>query len=223
MRGWLQDRGVHDWFHLPFAWFGDRTAFRGVRFPHQFFPTDRALAPGMPYILDCAPVVDGYTADIGFTASLGPNPLLDRVLDDLAGYRSLIVESVRAGASQGEVYRAVDQLAARQGYEARHRAYPFRVLAHRVVRQPSAATTNHNRTVFGFGVAGIRTLRHTPAPIWNGGRWSQHPPRPGLWAVEPHLGRKGVGAKFEELLVVTGDGAFWLDDDLPHVRRWGIR
>jgi len=29
-----------------------------------------------------------------------------------------------------------------------------------------------------------------------------------------------VGAKFEELLVVTDDDAFWLDDDLPHVRRW---
>jgi hypothetical protein len=30
----------------------------------------------------------------------------------------------------------------------------------------------------------------------------------------------GVGAKFEELLVVTKDDAYWLDDDLPHVRRW---
>jgi hypothetical protein len=26
--------------------------------------------------------------------------------------------------------------------------------------------------------------------------------------------------KFEELLVVTDDDAFWLDDDLQHVRRW---
>src|ERR1700722_19691390 len=58
MRRWLNERGVDDWFHLPFAWFGDRTAFRGVRLPHQFFPTGRALADGMPYILDCAPVVD---------------------------------------------------------------------------------------------------------------------------------------------------------------------
>jgi hypothetical protein len=40
-----------------------------------------------------------------------------------------------------------------------------------------------------------------------------------MWAVEPHLGWRGVGAKFEELLVVTGDDAYWLDDDLPHVRR----
>jgi hypothetical protein len=38
--------------------------------------------------------------------------------------------------------------------------------------------------------------------------------------VEPHIGFRGVGVKFEELLVVTDGDAFWLDDDLPHVRRW---
>jgi hypothetical protein len=32
-----------------------------------------------------------------------------------------------------------------------------------------------------------------------------------------------VGAKFEELLVITEDDAYWLDDDLPHVRRWQQR
>jgi Xaa-Pro aminopeptidase len=222
MRRALHDRGVNAWFHLPFAWFGDRTAFRGVRFPHQFFPTDRPLAEGMPYILDCAPVVDGYTADIGFTGCLGDNPDLERVLDDLAAYRTLIVDAVRSGATQGEVYRAVDALAARQGYQPRHRAYPFRVLAHQVGYQAPAA---RRRTLFGFGLSGTRTLVRTAvvgagrSPLWNDGRFSRHPPRPGLWAVEPHLGRQGVGAKFEELLVVTEDDAYWLDDDLPHVRR----
>ncbi|MBA5845199.1 Xaa-Pro aminopeptidase, partial [Escherichia coli] len=33
----------------------------------------------------------------------------------------------------------------------------------------------------------------------------------------------GVGAKFEELLVITDDDAYWLDEDLPHVRRWQRR
>jgi hypothetical protein len=46
---------------------------------------------------------------------------------------------------------------------------------------------------------------------------------PGLWAVEPHVAIDGVGAKFEELLVVTDSGAHWLDDDVPHVRRWAAR
>lgn len=46
------------------------------------------------------------------------------------------------------------------------------------------------------------------------------PATPGLWAVEPHFAYGGIGVKFEELLVVTDTDAYWLDDDLPHVRRW---
>ena len=64
IREYLLDRGVEDWFHTPFAWFGDRTAFRGFRLPLQFFPSNRALEEHMPFILDCAPVLDGYVADI---------------------------------------------------------------------------------------------------------------------------------------------------------------
>jgi hypothetical protein len=48
----------------------------------------------------------------------------------------------------------------------------------------------------------------------------RHPAEPGLWAVEPHIGFCGVGVKWEELLVVTEDDAYWLDDNLPHVRRF---
>lgn len=65
MRHWLLYHGVEDWFHVPFAWFGDRTAFRGRWNALKFFPSDRRLEEGMPYILDVAPVRDGATADIG--------------------------------------------------------------------------------------------------------------------------------------------------------------
>lgn len=228
MRQWLTSRGVTNWFHLPFAWFGDRTAFRGVRFPHQFFPTDRVLTDSMPYILDCAPVVDGYPSDIGYSGCLGDNPTLDRLLDHLAKHRCLIVDQVKKGATQGEVYQAVDDLAAAQGLDNRHRAYPFGVIAHQVQHQrPRSA----GHTAFGFGVASTATLVRSavvaaPArrsPLWNRGVLSHQPPQPGLWAVEPHLGLDAVGAKFEELLVVTDDDAYWLDDDVPHVRRWNER
>lgn len=73
-REWLRERGVRDWFHLPFAWFGDRTAFAGFKVPLQFFPTNRKLEPGMPFILDLAPVYKGFTADIGYSGCLGLNP-----------------------------------------------------------------------------------------------------------------------------------------------------
>src|SRR5258708_39597585 len=66
MRWWLKGHGVDDWFHLPYAWFGDRSAFRDFRVALQFLPGNRRLEEGMPFILDCAPVVNGYTADVGY-------------------------------------------------------------------------------------------------------------------------------------------------------------
>ena len=228
MRRWLTEAGVTDWFHTPFAWFGDRTAFTGFRFLHQFLPTDRALDEGMPYILDCAPVLGGACADIGYTGVIGANPLLDLVMDSLAEHRALILESVRAGCSLAEIYRQVDRLAERQGFTNRHRAYPGRVLAHRV--EPLVPGPSRGSAVT-FGVRQLRAVaggvaggfRERTSPLWNDGPHSDHPATPGLWAVEPHLGFNGVGAKFEELLVVTEGGADWLDDDLPHLRRWSAR
>jgi hypothetical protein len=228
MRAWLDERGVEDWFHLPFAWFGDRTAFRGFRQPLQFFPTDRRLEEGMPFILDCAPVFDGCTADIGYAACLGEHAILDRILDDLAEHRALILELVRERRSLRDIYESVDRLALRQGHDNRHRKYPGHVIAHQVWRLPPGGST---RTLARFGTRSLTTLGRTFvvaarrgwSPLWNGAPRSDHPPVPGLWALEPHLGFRGVGAKFEELLVVTEDDAYWLDDDLPHVRRWAAR
>ncbi|MEV5800237.1 M24 family metallopeptidase [Streptomyces collinus] len=229
-RAWLRERGVRDWFHLPFAWFGDRTAFAGFRVPLQFFPTDRALEPGMPFILDMAPVYEGFTADIGYSGSLGVNPVQDRLTADLEAHRELILREVRERRPLRAIYEDVDRLMVRQGYANRHRAYPFGVIAHKVDRVKQRRWSPH---LFGFGTQSLKGLaadalhghREGWSPLWSPYRFSDHPPRPGLWAVEPHLGFRGTGAKFEEILVVTdsrdpAQSAFWLDDDLPHVRRW---
>lgn len=238
LREYLTERGVSDWFHTPFAWFGDRTAFCGFRSlwglgglgglgnPLRFFPTDRKLTEHMPYILDCAPVRDGYVADIGYAGCLGTNRIHQQLMADLAHYRTLIAERVRQGVPLRQIYRDVDALIAEQGYQNRHRIYPGRVIGHQVTkvrsRLPKVSTV-------GFGIRSLQTLAgdlivqrmHHRSPLWADGDSSDHPATPGLWAVEPHIGFRGVGVKFEELLVVTGSGdAFWLDDDLPHVHRW---
>jgi len=226
MTAWLEQRGVTEWLHRPFAWFGDRAAFAGFRTPAAFFPTKRALAPDMGFILDCAPVVDGCIADVGFTSVIGENAVVDRILDDLEKHRALIVESVTRD-SLGEVYDAVAALARHQGYEIRHRAYPFGVLGHRVQRlSPVRSIVDRvasRISIAGFGarslVAGTMSAR-SATPLWNDRiSASQRLPH-GMWAVEPHLALRSVGAKFEEILVVDDAGARWLDDDLPHVRRW---
>ena len=236
MRRYLQDHGVRDCFHEPFAWFGDRTAFRGVvgwrplgGFNPAFFPGKRRLQAGMPYILDCAPTLNGYTADIGYSGALGHNPALDQLMDDLIEYRTLILDQVQVRASLASISQAVDALCERHGYDPRHKAYPFQTLAHRV--EVLDADGRDLPTVTRFGLRNLANLlrdrvrgaREGWHPIWNGSTRSDHPPTPGLWAVEPHLGFRGVGAKFEELLVVTEDDAWWLDDEVPHVRRWQAR
>jgi Xaa-Pro aminopeptidase len=237
MREFLQDEGADDCFHEPFAWFGDRTAFRGFigishlgGFNPAFYPGGRVLEEGMPYILDCAPTVKGYTADIGYCGVVGENRALDRLMDDLHEYRTLILEQVRAREPLGAISRAVDRLCARHGYEPRHKAYPFEVLAHRVEKLSDDGRAQHP-SLARFGLRNITELvkdslrgrREGWSPLWNSSAKSDHPPTPGLWAVEPHLGFRGTGAKFEELLVVTADDAYWLDEDVPHVRRWITR
>lgn len=237
MRQYLLDHGADDCFHEPFAWFGDRTAFRGLigfkalgGFNPAFYPGFRRLEAGMPYILDCAPTLRGHTADIGYCGVLGENPALAQLMDDLLEYRQLILQLVRERRPLAEVSRAVDALCQRHGYEPRHKAYPFETLAHRIEQLPDDGRQSH-LAVANFGVRNVTALlrdrlrggREGWNPIWNSSSKSEHAPTPGLWAVEPHLGFRDVGAKWEELLVVTEDDAFWLDDDVPHVRRWQQR
>jgi Xaa-Pro aminopeptidase len=217
--------GVEDWFHVPFAWFADRTTLQGMRNPLRFFPSGRRLEEGMPYILDVAPVHGGLTCDIGYSGCLGDNPIFEQMMADLAEYRDLIFEQVRERRRFSDIYEAVDVLAAKHGYIPAHHMYPGKVLAHQVwpVSQKGPRTV-----VAGFGNRSLRRLGRSLvvaagegwSPAWNGSRRSDHRPVPGLWAIEPHLGFHGVGVKFEELMVVTRDDAYWLDDDLPHVRRW---
>ena len=231
MRVFLRDNGVEDFFHIPFAWFGERTAFRpqkGPWTPLHFFPTNKRLEEGMPYVLDCSPVVDGYVSDIGYAGVLGTNRIFEALMRDLGEYRGLILERIKAGDTLSAVYAAVDTLIARQGYESRHKVYPGRVIGHQVGHL--SRRRNMGRYAFGFGLRTLETLGREivtegikgRSPLWADGRASRHVPTPGLWAVEPHIGFRDVGVKFEELLVVTEDDAYWLDDDLPHVRRWQL-
>ncbi len=228
---WLLDHGVTDFFHAPFAWFGERTAFNNFKIALQFFPTNKRLEEGMPFILDNAPILGEYMADIGYTGCLGENAVLEQVMDDLAFFREKILQLVKERKTIREISQQVDHFIDLKGYEARHKAYPFETLAHEVTKIP--ARTNHKDpfTILGFVVDSLKTLGRLIgtgatqgwSPIWNSGKMANHKPVAGLWAVEPHLGLNGVGAKWEEMLVITDDDAYWLDDETPQMRRWRER
>ena len=124
-------------------------------------------------------------------------------------------------------YRELDFLLAQRGWENCHQHYPDRALGHLVF--PLDLEPGRPTPLPGFGTAAAEGLlaagvaaveEGTSYPVWNDTTFSDYPASPGLWAVEPHIGRNGIGVKFEEILVVTEDDAFWLDDHLPHAQRW---
>jgi hypothetical protein len=133
---------------------------------------------------------------------------------------------LRAGATFREIALAVDADMTRRGDRNCHRLHPEAVLAHRAVRitDPSAAPppdpNGFDSTVLAWFIDGIGAAqtRGVPSPTWNDRPTSDHQPAAGLWAVEPHLARGDLGVKWEELLVVEDNDAYWLDDDVPHCR-----
>ncbi len=122
----------------------------------------------------------------------------------------------------GEIWAEVDRLVTSAGFINVHARYPLSVLGHRVFRvKPKRGEPLRilKSTYLGWfsldanlGFLRGGALNQTLGPEHRGKKL-------GLWAIEPHIGWPGGGAKFEELLVVEEDRAWWLDDAGPHLVR----
>jgi hypothetical protein len=230
-------------FHEPYAWFGPRTMLGPDWAPDvvptsvvaagrmepsaNFGPTHDALQDGMAVILDVAPVMRGIPADVSYSCLLGANATFHELDAGLALVRNFLLEGIRAGETLLDLYCQLDVLLAQRGWHNGHQHYPDRAMGHLVF--PLGRDPDRASPVPGFGTAageallaaGLEALEEGAGyPVWNDSKLCDHLPAPGLWAVEPHIGKEGVGIKFEEILVVTDDDAYWLDSDPPHVQRW---
>ena len=230
LRSELASRGVRHMFHDPFAWFGDRAAFRNFWINLKFLPSRTRLQTGMPVILDIAPIIDGYSADIGYCFVHGGDPVVDQMDRVLLQVRDHIVKAVRAGKTMRAIYREVDTIIEAAGFINVHRYYPHRVIGHRLGRMQVGPL--HRVRWLGFGLPTYVKLTSRTwlsklfpdaieTPLWNDGRECEHPVPEGVWAVEPHIATpdQRLGSKWEEILVVTKDDARWLNDDATHCRR----
>jgi Xaa-Pro aminopeptidase len=220
----LRARGVKDHFHRPIAWFGDRTRFDGMRTYRAYLATDRKLGENDVAILDVSPIVEGYIGDVGYTVTLKPNAEFERAMRVLLELREKLPSWFESERSLGEIWQEVDRELARAGFDNCYRLYPFSVLGHRVkrVRKRSSFGISipfSHMSWFGLSAYNLFT-KHGVLPLLIRRRSKQS--KDGTWAIEPHLGAKGFGAKFEEILVVEGGKARWLDDDVPHVRANGL-
>jgi Xaa-Pro aminopeptidase len=207
---YLRDYGVHNFFHHSFVWFGDRTRFAGVRSYSGYSPSNRVLRPGDAVILDVAPIVEGAICDIGYSFAFGNNPEVEAGLKFLRQLKEEIPKLFTSYQFGADIWREVDNRIVEAGYENIHEQYPFSVLGHRVHIVPDHMP---EMKLLNFGWQSYWSLlsRGLFGQLLN----QQHEGRlHGLWAIEPHIGGNGWGAKFEEILVVDQDGARWLETDL---------
>ena len=205
---YLRDNGVRSFFHRPFVWFGERTRFDGIKSYAAYQPSQRRILTGEVFILDVAPILNGYVCDIGYTRSLGENRELEEAKLFLHEIREKILEFFTKEKTGGAIWEKVDRYFETTGYENIHSKYPFGVLGHRVSRAPSE-TEGFQVLHFGWqsywNLVSRGLFGQLLGKFHSGGLT-------GIWAVEPHIGTKTFGAKFEEILVVDDKGPRWLDE-----------
>jgi len=203
----LMDSGVQAFFHLPFAWFGERTRFKGIRHYGQYSPSKRVLLPGEVYILDAAPIYHGYVSDIGFTSSLGRNTDLEKAKTFLNELRIEIPKLFKDNRNGGSLWQAIHKKIADAGYENIHQKYPFAVLGHRVHETNEWLGKLHFLN-FGWQSFWSLSSRGIFGQLLNA---NYEGDLVGLWAIEPHIGTQSFGAKFEEILLVEPHRVKWLE------------
>jgi Xaa-Pro aminopeptidase len=207
---YLRDNGVHSYFHKPYVWFGDRTRFAAVNSYWDYMPSMRVLKANDVAILDVAPILDGYIADIGYSVVRGAqqSEAVSKAFALLDNLRQEIPQIFVNATNGAEVWGEVDRRIIEAGFENIHKTYPFGVLGHRVHK---VALSQIPASFINFGW-------HSYWSFLSRGLFGQllnqdfKGDLKGLWAVEPHVGGEGFGIKFEEILVVDVQGAYWLGD-----------
>ena len=222
-----REAGAGNFFHLPVALFGERTALPGDWTVGNFFPKRKILKKNDSVILDASPLFGGYLVDTSYSFCFGENPKHTAMMRDLIKERALILDTVNTGAFFDEIAHNVYMRAKSGGYESAHEKHPGEVLGHRAGRWRLGVKSWRLKGFDGATLAwfiaknklanlGLKTQN----PLWSRQKASQHTPTDGLWLVEPHYGKDGVGAKWEEILVIENGKARWLEDNPPHAAEW---
>ncbi len=219
--------GAGSFFHLPVVLFGERTALPGNWPVGRFFPKARTLESGDSVILDAAPLFSGYLVDTSYSFCFGENDQHRAMMQHLSQYRDSVPAAINDGDNFKRVAEQVLETMTAAGYEPAHGKHPGEVLGHRAIKTPNLP---FELRLQGFDAVSLTWFRlkdrlakrgtGRQSPLWNTQASSSHPAHDGLWLVEPHAGLGPVGAKWEEILVIDGGRARWLDDRPPHVRQW---
>lgn len=224
LRARLVEAGAEGFFHEPVIWFGERSALRGMKSHSDAMPGETKLCTGDAVLMDVAPFISGFPIDVSWTSSCGENQVLERGRTVLKELREVIPEWVTAGKTRRELAVAVEDLARERGFASRQKAYLFGALGHRLYgpgllpfarRSSFGLGLGSSIQLFGTALMHRLSLGLVEWPFWNDSAMSETRPGLGVWSVEPHIASDGVGAKWEELLLVEEHGARWLESAEP--------
>jgi len=219
--------GFTSFFHLPVVLFGERTALPGEWTVEKFYPKRKMLDAGNSVILDASPIQDGFLVDTSYSFCFGDSQAHRDMMKHLSQYRDSIPASVNQGASFSQIADSVIENMISHGFEPVHTKHIGEVLGHRAVRLSKLPFNPRMKGFDAFAISWFKLKNKLAmkglgrrSPLWNNLKASEHAPHDGLWLLEPHAGKDGVGAKWEEILVIEGGEARWLDEAPPHVLQW---
>lgn len=139
-------------------------------------PTARVAAADDIVYLDLTPDFGGWPGDVTRSVVLGDDPARDALVADCLRLEQAIVAAARPGMPASELFGIASEMFEREGLEL------LDLLGN------IGHDLGHGAVVTGS----IDATNHTP--MW------------GAWAIEPHLGRDGLGAKFEDVVWLGPEG-----------------
>lgn len=142
----------------------------------DFPPTDRVVADVDLVWLDVTPDFDGWPGDATRSVLVGSDPARERVAADCMRVLESTIAAIEPGMPARALFRAARGLLDRDGYEL----------------LDLLGNIGHDLDRGGVVTGFIDPRNETP--MW------------GCWAIEPHIGMDGIGAKVEDLVWIDEDG-----------------
>ena len=141
-----------------------------------FPPTDRAVADADLVWVDLTPDFEGWPGDATRSFVVGAEPEHVRMRDECTRLEAAIVEAIEPGMPARELFRTARALLDDGGFEL----------------LDLLGNIGHDLGP-GASVTGYIDPRND-TPMW------------GCWAIEPHIGLDGIGAKMEDLVWIDAEG-----------------
>lgn len=142
----------------------------------DFPPTDRAVAEPDLVWFDVTPDFGGWPGDVTRSVVVGSDAARERVLADCERIQRAIIAAIRPGMPANELFAIARGLLDADGYELLDL---LGNIGHDLGR--------------GARVTGYIDPRNETAML-------------GCWAIEPHIGMDGIGAKVEDLVWIDSEG-----------------